>query len=159
MAYLLDADGNRRFWPVLCTKIDIDWLRENRNQLFAEAKHIYHSHIWSSNEPWGEKLFLEGEALEMSRSQQKMRLNTDEVLEEVIERYLVGKDSTTMSDIILNCIGHKITDTNTRAQQIVVGRILKRLGFEKRDRSIKDKERYSYIRQVVVSQNYNEESE
>jgi len=154
MAYLLDADGNRRFWPVLCTKIDITWLRENRNQLFAEAKHIYDSHIWSSEEPWGEKLFLEGESLEMSRKQQKMRLSTDEVLEESIERYLVGKETTTMSDIIINCIGHKLTDSNTRAQQIVIGRILKRLGFEKKDRSREGSERYLYVRQIIANQNY-----
>ena len=154
MAYLLDADGNRRFWPVLCNKINIDWLRENRSKLFAEAKNIYDNHIWSSEEPWGEKLFLEGKSLEMSKNQQKMRLSTDEVLEESIERYLVGKETTTMSDIVLNCIGHKLTDSNTRAQQIVVGRILKRLGFEKRDTSREGKERYLYIRQIIANQNY-----
>lgn len=151
MAYLLDPDGNRRFWPVLCNKIDIQWIKSNKDQLFAEAKSIYEKGMWPLND-CGEKLFLEGESLTISRKQQKMRLGTDEVLEESIERYLVSKNETTMSDIILNCIGHKLTDSNTRSQQIIVGRILKRLGFEKKERKALDGSIFKYIRESVVSQ-------
>lgn len=38
--YLQDAD-NRRFWPVKCWRIDIEWLEANRDQLFAEIMHIW----------------------------------------------------------------------------------------------------------------------
>jgi len=36
--YLVDQTGNRRFWPVRINRhIDLEWVRANRQQLFAEA--------------------------------------------------------------------------------------------------------------------------
>lgn len=45
--YLKDTTGGRRFWPIRCVNIQLDVLKKCREQLFAEAVHLFKSgHRW-----------------------------------------------------------------------------------------------------------------
>jgi predicted P-loop ATPase len=45
--WIKDDTGGRRFWPVKVVSIDLDWLADYRDQLFAEAVAAY-----DADEPW-----------------------------------------------------------------------------------------------------------
>lgn len=68
--YLKDKTGNRRFWPVKVNGLDFDKLKEDRDQLWAEALNHY--------EMVGENLWLEGEAKDIAEDVQASRVVEDE---------------------------------------------------------------------------------
>ncbi len=98
----------------------------------------------------GERLFLEGEALNISRKQQKMRLGTDEVMEDAIYKYLLSKNETTMREILIDCFKYTEKDLTGKSQTAIVGRILKKLGFERKERKASDGSSFKYVREVIV---------
>ena len=67
--YLTDETGNRRYWPVKVGLARRKWLRENRDQLWAEAKYRYEL---------GEKLYLDKDTELLARHQQEQRFQVDD---------------------------------------------------------------------------------
>ena len=80
--YLRDITGNRRFWVVKLHQTQqvktFDFSKEDRDQIWAEAKHYYQA---------GEKLYLEGTLVEEAAEVQKGAMEEDE-RQGMVEVYL-----------------------------------------------------------------------
>lgn len=121
-SYLRDDTGNRRFWPVECIgRIDNQWIKENRGQLFAEAYKLYRD---------GEPLYFTDEAvIAISQSEQEFRQEADPWLIVIKEWLLRAPDKFTSAEVLNKAIGMEISRVE-RLSQSRVGRILKKLGLE-----------------------------
>jgi len=116
-SYLRDATGGRRFLPIRCGRIDLDWIHTEREQLFAEAAwRVKHGESW-----WDVP------------SAQAQREQDDRFAEdpwfEVIDRHLALVDSTTTTTHILTDVLKIETGRQTKREQMRVATILERLGW------------------------------
>lgn len=130
--YLEDRTGNRRFWPVRVTWIDIEAIRADRAQLWAEAVALYKAkHAW-----WPSR---ELEALCVLEQQKRMH---GDPWEEPITLYAnapftVSLDANrqsiskfTVKDVLVHGIGKGLSEL-TKADEMRVAAILRDVGFEK----------------------------
>lgn len=108
--------GARRFWPVTCGEISLEWLATNRSQLFAEAVSRYRS-----NESWWD--VPRGAA----QAEQDARIDRD-VWERLVLAYASAFNETTVADILRFAIEKKPADTN-RGDQMRITSILQINGW------------------------------
>lgn len=81
-AYFTDETGERRYWPIRAETIDLGWIGDNRDQLWAEAVHAYNTRVnW-----WPTAKF----EMEHIRPQQRDR-KVMRALTVPIRKYLDGK--------------------------------------------------------------------
>ncbi len=134
--YLTDTTGNRRFWPVLVTRRpDIEWLRENLEQMLAEAVHRVKE---------GERFWPTPEEQRLLFDPQQRERTVESSLESAIRTYLYDDQQKvpmgqpngallgeiTMQDLLTR-IGYTI-DKQTDAVVKKAGAVMHMLGWSKR---------------------------
>jgi predicted P-loop ATPase len=121
-AYLRDETGGRRFWPVRTVAVDDAALERDRDQLFAEAVHLYRR-----GDPWWPDRAFEREQI---KPEQEARYEAD-VWEENIREYLEGRAEVMIGQVAREAISLE-TNRIGRADQNRIMAALDRLGWSRR---------------------------
>jgi predicted P-loop ATPase len=117
--YLRDETGGRRFWPVPCGEIDIEGLRQDRDQLFAEAVVLFRN-----NMPWWPDRTFEREQIQ---PQQAARYEGDAWVDATMN-HLQTVTRTTIPEIASNALGLDISRLGILEQKRIAA-ILTQLGW------------------------------
>lgn len=118
--YLDDDTGNRRYWPVTVSSVDIAAITQHRGQMWAEARDRYRA-----NERW----WLEGDEVETAADVVEERRSRDpweEILEACIDHQ--GLKSLTPANA-LKLIGVS-NDRMDRGAEMRAAKALKALGWQ-----------------------------
>lgn len=128
-AFLNDPTGSRRFWVIrVVLEIDVELLREWRDQLWAEAVVAYRA---------GETFFLDGEQ-EKERAEAAEAFRVRDSWEDVVEQWLVekwieyrirtGRKYLQTIDVLFGALGLTAKDCN-RAAEMRAADALRALGY------------------------------
>jgi predicted P-loop ATPase len=119
--YLRDESGGRRFWPVKTGSIDVDGLAEDRDQLFAEAVHLYRL-----GEPWWPDRAFEQQHI---KQEQEARYEAD-AWEDLIKDYVATQAKVTIGQIAQHALFFDKSKIGT-ADQRRIAAILELLGWHR----------------------------
>lgn len=122
--YLVD-DENRRFWPVKCATIDVDALRRDRDQLWAEALVRFKA---------GEKWYVDTPELAALCGNETEERRQRDPWEEPVARWLATKlddpRGVTTTDVLEDAVKVKVQD-RTRADEMRAAEAIRAAGWKK----------------------------
>lgn len=118
LAVLTDETGGRRFWPVWVDRCDIEALKRDRDQLFAEAVHLY-----KAKATWWEMPSSTLEHQEGAREHDEI----EAVIGEYLEGVVPGR-GVTIQEIWTECLHFELRELQ-RHNQLRISRALRALGW------------------------------
>ena len=121
--YLMDETGNRRYWPITVGLVDMDKVKADREQLFAEAMDAF-----KQGDSWWEMPEME------TKRAQAERL-ADDPWSDAIEKYIndiqVRITGTTCTEVATKCLDIEIGRLS-RKETVRIGKCLRQLGWHPR---------------------------
>lgn len=119
--YLQDETGNRRFWPIECRSINLEGLRQWRDQLWAEAAY------WETQ---GVSITLAEQYRGMATERQEARLEGDPWVE-ILSVALKDQTEVQIDELLRGKPFLMMSADVTRSHQQRCGKALRTLGFKR----------------------------
>jgi predicted P-loop ATPase len=152
-----DATGARRLWPVTVGDIELDALRRDRDQLWAEAVHWYRAGFqwWITN----------AQEIEAAEAEQFARQDLDpwhQSIEEWLDEPFSRRDRVTVGELLFNVCGLELKHRGQREQNRVAA-VLTTLGWKRQQYRVKgengtEKRVWGYVRPESGDRNNSTES-
>jgi predicted P-loop ATPase len=122
--FLVDTEGNRRFWPipVRVPHIDIDRLRRERDTIWAAAVQLYKAQLGTPYLNW---LSPEEEAASV---QLKSDHEVADIWLEYISNFVANRNRVTVAEVLIDCLQIDLVRHDKHSQMRVTD-CLKQLGF------------------------------
>ncbi len=130
--YLVDRTGNRRFWPVPCGTIDLAQLRQDRDQLWAEAVVRYESgeHWWLDDETAAREEQRKRELREPWFEMIAAWVENPAIVDQNGRKSLSQNGGFTVAEVMLGALNLRAADMQ-RDALTRVGFCMHKLGFER----------------------------
>jgi predicted P-loop ATPase len=119
-SYLRDETGGRRFWPVPCADIDVNQLKLDRDQLFAETVTRYRK---------GEQWWPDREFERMHIMPEQEQRYEGDAWEEPVSTYLQRVTQTTILQVARGALEFERIDKLGTADQRRIASIMTKLGW------------------------------
>jgi predicted P-loop ATPase len=120
-AYLKDETGNRRFLPIRCGTIDLEAIKRDRDQLWAEAMVQL-----NAGAPWW---FTTADEVVLARQEQAERYQ-DDPWQGKIANHVANLSDVSITEILSNAVLLECSKW-TQSEQNRIARCLKTLGWER----------------------------
>ncbi len=127
-AFLKDSTGNRRWWPVTVNQVDVEGIRRDRDQLWAEAVHRF-----KAGEPWH---LTDANLIREAQAAQEERYQSDAWEGAVLahlESLPLTSRVTSVREILEGPLGIDL-GRHGQVEQNRVAAVLRRHGWEKKQR-------------------------
>ena len=134
--FLNDPTGSRRFWPVSVGLIDLTWIRESRDQLWAEAVHALNA---------GEQWWLE-EDMSAALREASAEYTSEDPWFQMVEVWLKTQHQPVTTKEIMESALSLDSNQMTRLAEMRVGEIMGRLQYTRQRRSVSGTRAYFWIR-------------
>ncbi|MCP3163320.1 virulence-associated E family protein [Myxococcus qinghaiensis] len=136
-----DPSGYRRWWPVRCTRIDLEGLKHARDQLWAEAVVRFKE---------GEEWWLDNEEAQRAEKHAQERSETDGGPDETILQWVLSLPPERRNEVTTELVARDALLLTTPGQiprgvRLDIGRALRRLGFQRTQRRIAGVQTWVYL--------------